>query len=93
MIRKLRELFLIYKHAYLKSKIDSLNYSTSISTSCAIPVLRKKTKIWMVECICFDTFQLEYHWFENEEYLNNFVSILDSLNCLYEIKEYEIQVR
>lgn len=93
MIRKLRELFLRYKQYYIKNKLDSLIYSTSITTSCAIPVLRKKTKIWMVECICLDTFQLEYHWFENNEHLVQFIDILDSLNCLYEIKEYEIQVR
>jgi hypothetical protein len=92
MIRQFKELIIRYKNAYIKNKIDSLNYSTSLVTSCAIPVLRMKRKIWMVESICFDTFHIEHNWFEDETHLAEYLIILKSLNCLYDIKEYDIEL-
>jgi hypothetical protein len=92
LIRNIRELFCRYKNIFIKSKLDSLNYSTSINTSCAIPVLRIKRKIWMVETICFDTFQIEHLWFEDEKSFQDYLLILDTTGCIYEIKEYDIEL-
>lgn len=92
MIRKLREIILRYRYAYIKSKIDSLNYSTSLSTSCAVPVLRMRRTIWMVQTICIDNFEVEHHWIDNEEHLKNFVTLLDSSYCVYDIKEYSFEL-
>jgi hypothetical protein len=92
MIRQIRELICRYKNAYIKNKINSLNYSTSLNTSCAIPVIRMKRKIWMVESVCLDTFQIEHNWFENETHLSEHLIILKTLDCLYDIKEYDIEL-
>lgn len=92
LIRKVREFISRYKYAFIKSKIDSLNYSTSINTSCAIPVLRLKRKIWMVETICFDTFHVDRIWFEDEQEFRDYLFILDTTGCIYEFKEYDIQM-
>jgi len=92
MIRQIRELICRYKNIYIKNKINSLNYSTSLSTSCAIPVIRMKRKIWMVETVCFDTLQIEHNWFEDETHLAEYLIILKTLDCLYDIKEYDIEL-
>lgn len=92
LIRHIREIIARYRHAFNKSMSDSLYCSTSLSTSCAVPIIRMKRKIWMVETICFDTFEVEHMWFEDQKYFEDYLFILDTTGCIYETKEYEIEL-
>jgi hypothetical protein len=92
LMRHIREIIARYRYAFNKSVSDSLYCSTSLSTSCAVPVIRIKRKIWMVETICFDTFQVEHVWFEDEKYFKEYLFILDTTGCIYETKEYEFEL-
>jgi hypothetical protein len=92
LIRHIREIIARYRYAFNKNKSDSLYCSTSLSTSCAVPVIRIKRKIWMVETICFDTFHIDHAWFEDEQQLRDYLFILDTTGCIYEYKEYDIQL-
>lgn len=92
LMRHIREIIARYRYAFNKRVSDSLYCSTSLSTSCAIPVIRMKRKIWMVETVCFDTFEVEHMWFENEVYLRDYLLILETTGCIYETKEYDIEL-
>ena len=75
----------------LKLKLDKYFYSSSISTSCAIPCLKTRKRIWFVQIYKLNPIEVDTHWFDDEQQLVIYLNILDKLDCFWEIKEYQIE--
>lgn len=75
----------------LNFKLDKYFYSSSITTSCAVPSFKIRKRIWFVQIYKFNPIEVDTHWFDDEQQLDIFLSILNKLDCFWEVKEYQIE--
>jgi hypothetical protein len=91
MIKKLKELLLLLKKDLFDSRVDNYFYSTSITTSCAIPVIRNKRAVWLFQVLHNEDFSISYYWIDNQEEKQLFEQILIDSCEIFVIKEYELK--
>ena len=90
MNQKINKLSLIWQKL-LALRLEKYFYSSSLSTSCGIPSFKFRRTIWFVEVYKFNPIELETHWFDDKQQLTIFLEILDRSECIWDIKEYQVE--
>jgi hypothetical protein len=91
MMNKIKQLLFLIKKDFIQFKFNNCFYNSSLKTSCAIPILRKKRAIWFFEVIHSEDFTASYYWVDEEE--DKITLEQDLLNSceIFRIKEYELK--
>lgn len=90
IIDKLKQLFFSINYDYRNYKINNCFYSSSLHTSCAIPLYKQEKFIWSVSVFCFESRISEHYWADSEEELENLLQFLELTCYTYRIKCYSI---
>ena len=91
MIKRLKDLLFLLKKDILSSRIDRYFYSTSINTSCAIPVLRNKRAIWLFEVLDDEGPEVLYYWADHIDEKHLVEKFLLDSDEIFMVREYELK--
>ena len=91
MMKKMKDLLLLMKREIFAARADKYFYSTSINTSCAIPVLRNKRAIWLFEVLDNEGPEVLYYWADHIDEKHLVEKFLLDSDEIFMVREYELK--